>query len=95
MITSSFIHLQSYKMIMKKKKIIKILNSKAKNNYGNYMQLLEIFIKYVKMFIFSRPGTIKIEFNGPSSPINIFHIIEFYLYSTKFLRAVISKNQPK
>ena len=75
MINSSFIHIQSDKMIMKKKKKIKILNTKAKNNYGNYMQLLEIFIKYVKMFIFSWSGTSKMEFNGPSSSINIFHEI--------------------
>ena len=44
---------------MKKKKIIKILNYKAKNDYGNYMQFLEIFIKYVKMFLFSRPAWYK------------------------------------
>ena len=50
---------------MKKNKKIKIINSKAKNNYDNYMQLLEIFIKYVKMFIFSQPGTSKMEFTGP------------------------------
>ena len=40
------------------------------------MQLLEIFIKYVKMFIFSRQSTSKMEFNKQSSSINIFREIE-------------------
>ena len=52
--TSCFIHSQSDKMIRKKNKKIKILNSKAKNNCDNYMQLLEISIKYVKYFLPAR-----------------------------------------